>query len=65
VADRWDAFSHNETMNIHHALRMLLTHPIQLPQDDQDEIKRLADEIWDRHARLVASASGCETDGLR
>jgi hypothetical protein len=53
MSDRWEPFTKTETMLIHRALRMLTTHPLTGP-DDLQAARRLADEIWDRHAAQVA-----------
>lgn len=51
--DRWSGFSEREKQDIHHALRMLLKHPM-LGSDERGPIKKMADEIWDAHAARVA-----------
>lgn len=56
MTDRWDAFTEKETQDIHHALRMLTTHPL-VSDEEKKDYARLADEIWDRHARLVEARS--------
>jgi hypothetical protein len=51
---RYDALTKKEQMMIHHALRVLLTHPRRMLEEDEQLATKLADEIWDEHANEVA-----------
>jgi len=53
--DRWDAFTHRETQDMHHALRMFAKYP-GLSDEEAAGYTALADEIWDRHAAQTADA---------
>ena len=55
MSDRWGTLTDEEKQMIHHALRMLLTHPMRLPEDDEATATRLADEIWDEHCEMVGA----------
>ena len=50
---RFDGFTKSERHMFHHALRVLLTHPIRMLEDEEILAKALADELWDQHAREV------------
>lgn len=53
--DRWAAFTHRETQDMHHALRMFAKYP-GLSDEEAAGYTALADEIWDRHAAQTAAA---------
>jgi hypothetical protein len=55
MSERWGELTKKERMVIHHALRVLLTHPLRLPDDEERLVKRLADELWEQHAEEVAA----------
>lgn len=59
TASRWDAFAPEEMHMVHHALRMLGTHPLPLKPEEEELRERLADEIWDLHC----SRSCCLAEG--
>ena len=52
---RWEDFSHEERHDIHHALRMLLKHPLTPRGEEAERIQRMADEIWNTHAADTAA----------
>lgn len=52
---RWDRFTEQERHMLHHALRVLATHPIPSSPGDAELRDRLANELWDLHCELVAT----------
>ena len=53
--DRWAAFTHRETQDMHHALRMFAKYP-GLSDEEAAGYTALADEIWERYAAQTAVA---------
>lgn len=49
------ALTEQERHDVHHALRMLLKHPLTPAGEERERIKRMADEIWNEHVARVAA----------